>query len=320
MITYPIFLEFVKENILSYMPEEYSTCQIENIRAIKENGQVFEGFAIVTDGKGYCCAPAFYCESFYKMFQETQNIDEVMHYIAAQYVYWDNEGKKFNFPDLKNFEEVKDLIGYSVVNERFSQEMLKGVLHKSTEDLAKVYRVFMMDDDGCKSVKITNEILDVWEISESELDTIADRNMPNLFPPVVESVEHMMNYMLDIESIESKEGEGFSLGRDMYVLSNRQLSGGASVIFYPGLLESIRESANEDFYILPSSTEEVIIVSKNLHSAKWLGELVRAGNRDVTAQNEVLSDCIYEYTKESGKIRKVPESVPQVEKKRGMER
>ena len=323
MITYPIFLEFVKENILSYMPKEYEDCSIEVIRTIKENGKTVEGLAIVKTGEGVQLAPAYFCEPFFDLYQKTQDIEEVMQYMADMYVYWDKEGEKKRFPNLDNFQEVKNLIGYSIVNERFNRQMLKDLAHQTTEDLTKVYRVFHFTEEGGMSAKVSNEMLSAWGISIPELDAIANENMPKLFPPLLESLEFLAKGIMqeiDGERIDNLINVSFSLGNKMYMLSNTALTRGASTIFYPGLLESIREKVNEDFYILPASTEEVYIVSKSQGEAKWFGELVRSANEAINAPNEVLSDCIYEYTKESGKIRKVPESVPQVEKKRGLER
>ncbi len=317
MVSYPLFLEYVKDNILSFMPEEYRDYRVEEIRALKENGQVFTGISIVKGEK--CCVPAFYCESFYKMYQETQDIDSVMRDIAEQYVHWDKVGMQMPLPDLENFEEIKDLIGYSVANERLNQEMLKDVVHTTVEDIAKVYRVFLIDDDGCKSTKITNELMKQWDISREELDAIANENMPRMFPPVVMSSKTMLMKLFDEEE-ELPTGIFAEPGDFLYVLTNQQLNGGASTLFYPELLQTVRQQLGNDFYILPGSTEEVYILPKDEHSPVLLGEKVRIGNQEFNQPNEILADCIYEYTKGADHIRKVPESVRQVEKNRGMER
>ena len=94
----------------------------------------------------------------------------------------------------------------------------------------------------------------------------------------------------------------------------------AAVIFYPGVLEMVRDYIGEDFYILPCSTHEVQIISKNYADPKEYGEVVKKANKTVVPRNEVLSDCIYEFSMESKKIRVVPETIPQIQKRRGLER
>ena len=104
------------------------------------------------------------------------------------------------------------------------------------------------------------------------------------------------------------------------MLTNKYMRGGASVIFYPDLLKTVHAQIQEDFYILPASIHEVYILTKEDQSPKHLGEMVRTGNKEFVSPNDILSDCVYEYIRDSDRIRKVPESVLQVEKNRGMER
>ena len=46
----------------------------------------------------------------------------------------------------------------------------------------------------------------------------------------------------------------------MYVLSNRARSNGAACMIYPYVLRMMGDILEEDFYILPSSIHEVILV------------------------------------------------------------
>ena len=321
MISYSLFLEYVKDNILSYMPQEYAEYHVNQISTVKENDLVLEGISVVKSGDGIQCAPIFYCEEFYRQFQETQDIQKVMRTLAELCVYWDREGRKMQLPDVTNFNEIKFMIGYSIANERLSRDMLEEVVYETIEDLAKVYRVFMLDDDGCKSLKITNELMERWGVTKAQLRQLADENMPRMFPPRIESMDSIARQIINLEELQAMFPPQLpSAGKNMYMLSNEQICGGASVIFYPGLLEKVGELMKSDFFILPASTEEVYIIRSNPNSAKYYGEIVRDGNTMFCEPIEVLSDCIYEYNRESGKIRKVPESELVNEKHRGMER
>lgn len=54
------------------------------------------------------------------------------------------------------------------------------------------------------------------------------------------------------------------------------------------------------------------MIPKSLEiSPRELGEMVRAINRSEVAKEDQLSDRVYEYDREAGKIRQVPESVKQ---------
>lgn len=86
----------------------------------------------------------------------------------------------------------------------------------------------------------------------------------------------------------------------------------------PWVMEKVSSLFPEGFYILPSSIHEILIVPGNgEENAGELGEMVRDVNRTEVRREEVLSDHIYEYDRESGRICQVPEPK---ERKRGMER
>ncbi len=319
MISYPLFLEYVKDNILSYMPEEYGGSQVEIVRAVKENDQVYEGITMIRSAAGIRCSAVLYCESFYKEYQQNENPENIMKRIAEAYVKIERRGYAKNYPDVTRFEDVKSMIGYSVVNEKYNREMLEDIVHKCEEDLAKVYRLYAFDKDECSSLKIPNELMEVWGITVEQLDELANQNMPRMFPPVVVSSEKMLMNLF-FEDEDFPVGICVEPGDFMYAATNQFLKGGASVIFYPNLLETVRLQVDEDFYILPGSTEEVYILPKGKNSPAKLGELVRNGNKNFNSPEQVLADCVYEYTRESGKIRKVPESELVHEKHRGIER
>ena len=68
---------------------------------------------------------------------------------------------------------------------------------------------------------------------------------------------------------------------------------------------------------LPSSIHEILTVPKDVNlPPQDLGRMVREVNRWEVPREDVLSDCVYEYDREKGKLRQVPESV---ERGKGME-
>ena len=68
--------------------------------------------------------------------------------------------------------------------------------------------------------------------------------------------------MLEIE-LEEDEEEDF-----MYVMSNEERSFGAACIFYEGVMEMIYGVIRENYYIIPSSIHEVIILPESMAPEK----------------------------------------------------
>jgi hypothetical protein len=166
-----------------------------------------------------------------------------------------------------------------------------------------------------------------WKTNPEELFRIAERNSPRLFPWSIDSMEEVMRGMLAedlsregnhedaglVKENEQKDwtdeligqiAAGFTSGRlPMYVLTNRQKMNGAACMFYPGVLEDFGKKLGRDFYLLPSSVHEVILVpADETVSKEALWEIVTDINRTQVAEEEILADSVYYYDRKKDRI------------------
>jgi hypothetical protein len=89
----------------------------------------------------------------------------------------------------------------------------------------------------------------------------------------------------------------------MYVLTNYKGINGASCLLYPEILDQIGDKLNADFYILPSSIHELIlIIDDGKMNPISLREMVCEVNQTQVAADEVLSDQVYYYSREKQRI------------------
>ena len=92
----------------------------------------------------------------------------------------------------------------------------------------------------------------------------------------------------------------------MYVLTNSTGSLGAAALFYPDVKEKAAELLGSDYYILPSSTHEVILVPDTAGiNPKELCEMVKQANRTVVDEKDILSDNVYHYSRDERRLDKV---------------
>ena len=63
MKTYPEFLEYVKENIVDFMPPEYSGAVVDILKVTKDNNMVLDGMTIRKDERS--SSPMVYLEQYY---------------------------------------------------------------------------------------------------------------------------------------------------------------------------------------------------------------------------------------------------------------
>lgn len=89
----------------------------------------------------------------------------------------------------------------------------------------------------------------------------------------------------------------------MYVLSNTERFYGASAILYPKILLQFARSIGQDFYILPSSVHEVLLLSKESGARRSdLNRMIQDINASQVAEEEILSDHVYILDRDLGFI------------------
>ena len=89
----------------------------------------------------------------------------------------------------------------------------------------------------------------------------------------------------------------------MYVATNVQKVWGAGVILYDNLLKTFAEHIGGDFYILPSSTHEVLFVPAYVgFDAKSLKQMVKEVNATEVSEQEFLSNNIYYYSMDDDRM------------------
>jgi hypothetical protein len=92
----------------------------------------------------------------------------------------------------------------------------------------------------------------------------------------------------------------------MYVLTNASGSLGAAALFYPDVKEKTGEILGSDYYILPSSIHEVILVPDAAGiDKKELCDMVKQANRTVVEPQDILSDNVYHYSRDDRRLDKI---------------
>ena len=314
-MNYKEFCDYVEKNILEFVPTECGNRNVEVNEVVKNNGKVKKGISLLPEKA--TMAPVIYLDDAFDRYKSGGDIKAIMEDIVGVIL---NAEKAKNFPDLFDFEAVKDMIGFELVNFSRNKERLKDNVWEPVEDLAKVYRVFFIDDSSLSAAMIPSELLRCWGITRDELDVLAASNMEKMLPPVLYDIEESISCGLSSEPENLLEKESLDPRNKMLILTNTHKSMGAASALYPGVLEKVSEMMGDDLTIIPSSTEEVIIVPKSCPMPpKEIGNMVREVNRHMS-QEDILSDRVYEFTNNKSGLRQIPESLPPVKKPKDMER
>ena len=145
---------------------------------------------------------------------------------------------------------------------------------------------------GAETILITQEMLSHWEISLEELHQTALNNTPKILQADFKTMRSVICELMGEPCSEDVE-ENY-----MYVLSNQYRHFGAGCMLYDRVLEDIGNQINEDFYILPSSIHEVMLLRDQFGDkidTKAMKQLIASANAEVVGEDEVLSSNLYKF-------------------------
>ena len=128
----------------------------------------------------------------------------------------------------------------------------------------------------------------------------AKENAPKIMMPTFRAMEDILRE----DSCPVSDDLSVPEEAELFVVSNEYFAYGASVVFYPRLLESIGAALGTDFFVLPSSTNEMLILRDVGQDPLMLLEIVKLVNRSEVKPEEVLADAVFYYSR-SGGFRKI---------------
>lgn len=308
------FADQVAAGIMDYFPEG-KEMQCSVIETMKNNNVSRVGISFHEQGSNI--SPVIYMEPYRKAAAVGRPMDNLMKEIAETVSRSMEQTQHFDSMDYGDYESVMDYLSVTLVNGRHNREMLSKMPHRKMEDLALILELKFPMEEGSGSIKVNHELADRWAVSTDDLFEQAEINAIKTEPPCLQRLEEALLSMSLGDGrpenlLEQKEPISEKMSAQLFVLSNESKSKGAAVLSYPSVLEKVDQLLPGGFYILPSSIHELLIVPKSPElDPKELGEMVRTINRSEVAKEEQLSDRVYVYDREAGKIRQVPESVKQ---------
>jgi len=298
------FTEFEKI-IIERLQEEFGEEREIRINDVyKNNGIILRGITVCFDELNAC--PTLYIDDMYERHEE-DGVD--IDIIVADIIKSFKESRLEDNVDVSYFsdyEEVGKRILCKLINTEKNRELLMDVPHVDYLDLSCVFYIIATNGkNGVGTILIHNSHMKPWGVTIERMFEDAKRNtncmLKGAFVPIEELLFNMMternNECMDIlnQIDERKEaGEIFP----MYVLSNSMNSNGAACLLDEELLNDFAKMVNSDFYIIPSSIHELILVPKtNDSDIDSLKEIVKEVNATEVAPSEVLSDNVYLFSK-----------------------
>lgn len=292
-MTYQQFILMTKDKLEASL-EDCISLQFHTI--LKNNGKERTGISFIN--KAINISPTIYLEEYYALYQSGYPLEHIVTQILDVYEEVKHE-TPWDASVVKNFSLVKDKIGYKIIDAQRNEKLLKTMPYIAHLDFAIVFFIFhKADHTGTATIPINYSLLNYWEKSVDELYQCAFANMPTLFPasfkPMCSVIKELIDDEFDFE---------IPIEELMYVLTNTFGIFGATSILYQNQLHEIGEFLHEDYYLLPSSIHEMIIVPKSKSpSTEELHEMVKEINETQVALEDVLCDSVYFYNRKENSM------------------
>lgn len=266
--------------------------------AVKNNGREKKG--VLIEKKGYQTAPTIYLEGFYVRYQRGEPMERLIHEIIAFYESMSPE-KIWDSRQFEDYASIRERIVFKLIHRSKNRVLLRKLPYIEVLDLAIVFYVLLdMDQRGTATIQICEENMEKWGVSKEDLFLAAVQNVKELLPAEFFTMQYAIEQMLEVAEDDEVENLLKEVKKDkrdvMYVLTNPPRNYGAACMMYPHVLEMIGDMLREDFYILPSSVHEVIIVpDSRALDPEEMDEMVAEINETQVEPEEVLSDHAYFY-------------------------
>lgn len=311
-MTFEEFIEAARAEISERMPE----CKVFINKVKKNNGLLLTGISIYDQETNI--SPTIYLDDIYEAIQNgnVDSVDEACDSIIALYEK-NNSNVPFDVSGFADFEKAKGKICFKLINREKNASLLEEIPHEDFLDLAVEFFVFLNDvaevpGGGYGSILIRNEHLQMWGVDLATIKKAAMENTPKLMPNEVMgldlAIDREMRHVrvFDIETVEKNSCciriyRGSDL--PLYIASNNRSLNGAGAILYDGVLRDFASYVDDDFYIIPLSIHETMIMpAKLVCDADDIRNTIGIVNNTSLRDEEVLSNSLYFYSREKDEI------------------
>lgn len=272
----------------------------------RNNGCRLDGLIIMEGGRNI--APTIYLDPFFEEYQSGTGFSVLYEKILS--VYRQNRPAcDINVRCFTDYETAKDRIAFKLIHRQRNEELLKNIPFIPYLDLAIVFYCLIdfPNEPGNGTILIHNSHLDYWHISLQELFEHAQKNTPRMLHQSLRDIQDVITELASqLPSAGTIPKASFVREKNepsMYILSNRENLYGAGCLLYQGLLARYARQMDSDFYILPSSVHEVILIpTSSKRDLQKMSEMVESVNSSALQPEEILSDHAYYYSREQDEI------------------
>lgn len=285
---YDDFLIIIQDDLKPYLPENMQDAEIQISNLNKEMGEPYQGISIrQPDQKQRIMMDL---RTYYQLLEKGVSYKAILKEIAEQI----KEGKERSEVALgaENYENIKDKLVIEVTGKEKYAEVLSEIPHTDIEDMVIIYRVvFSEDEHGRMSGLVNNDMLQRYGITVQQLHEDAIKATQASQPLQIQSITKVLN-----ELSGGIAGDLGGIPEFIYVATNRAANRGASVLAYPDFMETAAKQMQGNFFLIPSSIHEVLLVRETgSEDYREIEDMIKEINETLVSPNERLTNHAYHY-------------------------
>jgi len=283
------FAKAVEKDLTDRLENHFPGIQVEHTFIEKAQGESYNGMRLHLPEREV--APILKMEPYYERIAESESYNDVLEDIAVHATEAIRQAPTIDMSQFTDYEHMREKLLMQAIPIRGNEDLLKRAPHREMEDIALIYRVVISDSDrGKMSTVITNDMMQRYEITADELYADAVIAMTNNDP-------YKIAPLFDALCAMSPEyGEHQEPDNRIYLATNGRAHFGAGVIGHPEFMGDAARIVGDNFFILPSSIHEVLLVPDDgTMRYQELEQMVAGINASMVSPEERLTDNVYHY-------------------------
>ncbi len=287
--------EQFKQEIMNGMAERFPELEIESQTVNKLQGQSYEGISVRSEGSNI--AATMNIQPVFEQVKEGMPMELAMDRVAEMIEQAAQSMPEYDLKTLSDYSKMKDTLILQLIPISGNEERLADIPHKVVDEMALVYRMELeQTDQGAATILVNNQLLRNYGIDQTQLHEDAVEAAVRNHPATLRNMNDVMRDMM------GDLGNAFIPDEPspLWVASIEGGMHGACAIQYPDFLDQAAETLGGDFFVLPSSQHEVLLVPDD--GSMELGQLeqmVHDVNEAEVAPEDRLSDHVFHYDSEA---------------------
>ena len=284
------FAEDIKQNLYERGYGEVTV----NFNEVEKANQKYEAMSVAPERSNV--GVNFNLEQAFAAYENSDDYQGVVARAANVIAEGLDNAPAVDVSALMDYDAMKDKLSIEVISAETNEDLLSKIPHDRIEDLAVVYRfVLESNDNGRSSILVSNDLIERMGVTPEQLKADALENAPEIRPAVIQGMNEVMREMMGPEVFEMM-GIPEQTEEMMYVATVPDKNSGAGVLAYQDFMDQAAEKIGGDFFILPSSIHEILLVPDDgQKGADELRAMVMDVNATQVSPEEKLTDNVYHY-------------------------